>query len=343
MKLFKTALKAVLISSLIIVSSCKSNDDEDLMGNWVKLSPFQGVPRLGAVGFVIGETGYVGMGYNSALDDDEEYRTDFWRCTQGSDGYLSWTEVAPFPGKARYYATAFVVNDKAYVTTGYDGYERYKETWEYDPSTNVWTQKADFPGSARYDAVAFGIGDNGYVGTGYDGNNLMDFYKYTPSTDSWDPINAIKGDKRRGAAVFVLNNKAYVFNGRDNATYVDDVNMFDPETQDWVVKRSIKADGTDESYDDDYNITSAYNATFTKDGFGYVTTGVAGSVSNLTWQYDPVNDVWEELSAFEGASRRNAIGFTINNTPYVIGGYSGTTCLDDIWTFDPNAEQDDND
>ncbi len=341
MKLFKSTLNAILISSLFVFAftSCE-DDDEDLMGNWIKLGSFEGLPRTGAVSFVIGDYGYVGMGYNKDLDEDERQRNDFWKYDAAND---YWTQVADYDGNARYFAVAFVANEKAYVTTGYDGTNRYKETYEYDPSTDTWTEKTPFIGSARYDAVAFGIGNYGYVGTGYDGNNLKDFYRYDAVNDSWESIYSIGGEKRRGASVFVLDDKAYVFNGTNNGSYVDGVYMYDPEDGSWTAKRSIASDGTDDSYDDDYEIVSAYNATFTISGFGYVTTGYAGSVSNSTWEYDPVNDLWEELSNFEGSSRRNAVGFTINNTPYVVGGYNGSDYLDDVWTFDPNAEQDDDD
>lgn len=62
----------------------------------------------------------------------------------------SWVKVADFPGQTgRSGAVAFVMGNKAYVGTGYNGKDRLKDFWEYDPATNSGTRKADFGGTAR--------------------------------------------------------------------------------------------------------------------------------------------------------------------------------------------------
>jgi hypothetical protein len=93
-----------------LFTSCSGGSDEpELVGNWVELSDFDGIPRSDAVGFSIGTKGYLG--------------------------------------------------------TGYDGTERLKDFWEYDPGRNAWTQKADLPGVARNGATGFATDTKGYLGT----------------------------------------------------------------------------------------------------------------------------------------------------------------------------------
>jgi len=59
-------------------------------------------------------------------------------------------------------AVAFVMNDKAYISTGENG-SIYKDTWEYDFNADQWTKKTPFEGAARTAACAFGINNRGFV------------------------------------------------------------------------------------------------------------------------------------------------------------------------------------
>ncbi len=88
----------------------------------------------------------------------------------------TWYRMSDFDGLARSDASSFTINNKGYLVGGYDGKERFTDTWEYDMDANNWTQKAPFPGIARNSGVAFTLNGKGYYGTGYDGeNNLKDF------------------------------------------------------------------------------------------------------------------------------------------------------------------------
>ena len=53
----------VLILAVPFFSSC-DDEEEVLVGNWVELSDFDGLPRADAAGFVIGSKAYVGTGYD---------------------------------------------------------------------------------------------------------------------------------------------------------------------------------------------------------------------------------------------------------------------------------------
>ncbi|RKD90094.1 galactose oxidase-like protein [Mangrovibacterium diazotrophicum] len=342
-------IKIGLVLSIILpLVSCSGDDDDDLVGNWVKLSDFNGVPRTSATGVAVGTLGYMGTG----LDSNDDRLTDFWTYDADRD---QWSQIADFPGAARTNAVSFAADDKLYVGTGFDGTVkvRLKDFYEYDPSSNAWTQIADLQSDnvnspdvvGREGAVAFTLNDVGYVGCGTDGdgNILKDFYAYDPSTQAWAEKTAIGGSKRTDAVAFVISDEAYVATGINNGTYVSDFWKYNATDDSWTKLRSI-TDATDDDFDDDYDdIVRNNGVAFTSGGKGYVATGGKNSSGAVVWEYNPSTDLWVEKTGFEGSSRYNAVAFTINDMGYVTTGQNSSYYFDDIWRFDPNAEQDDDD
>ena len=49
--------------------------------------------------------------------------------------------------------------------------------------------------------------------------------------------------------------------------------------------------------------------------YGYVATGE--DTNNVTyndlWRYDPVSDTWSQMANLPGSTRRNAVGFSLDN------------------------------
>ncbi|WP_281335878.1 Kelch repeat-containing protein [Flavobacterium eburneipallidum] len=329
-------LKKALVFSIILVpflfSSCTEDDDtDDLIGNWIEKSSFDGPARSSAASFIIGNFAYVVTGYTGDV-----YLNDLWVYdTQGD----FWEQKADFIGVKRSSASGFSLDGKGYVGLGYDGTNRLKDFYEYNPSTNTWTQKADFAGSARYGAVGFQVAGKGYFGTGYDGNYLKDFYQYIPSTDTWTLSSGFGGNKRRNATVFVINDKAYIATGTSNNVLQTDFWEFDGNTEVWTKKRDIDR-GDSGEYNEDYALTRANASSFVMNNLGYLATG---DNSTSVWQYNPDTDLWLEKTSLEASGRIDAIGFAINNRGYIMLGRSGTSYFDDLLEFKPNDEQVDND
>ena len=212
--------------------------------------------------------------------------------------------------------------------------------YEYDPVSDIWNQVADFAGSARYGAVSFALDNKGYVGTGYDDNALKDFWEYDPGTNVWTKITSLGGGKRQDAVAFVINGKGYVCGGIDNGSYETDFWEYDPTTNSWDEKRDISNINDDESYDNDYtSIIGTNKVAFTINNLGYVTTGGAGTTGTIVWEYDPIEDLWEEKTSLEASSRLSAVGFAINNVGYITTGRNGSYYFDDLWGYDPEEEQ----
>jgi N-acetylneuraminic acid mutarotase len=328
-------LKFCFLVSLVFLYCCNDDDEtEEYLGNWVELSDFEGVARSDAVSFTIGNRGYVCTGY------DGYYRLgDLWEYNPEKN---TWTQKAGFPGAERTGAVGFSISGKGYLGTGFDGINKMNDFWQYDPELDVWERKADFCGSARYAAIGFSINDRGYIGTGYDGNYLKDLWEYNPETDVWMQKTSLGGNKRKDAITFVIDYKAYICTGIHNGEYVDDFWEYDPATDSWIKKNSI-SNATDEDFDDDYYLTGINRVGFSLNGKGYLATGGLGSVGSDVWEYDPVTDLWERKTVFEGSSRVDAVSFCIGNRAYLTTGRSSSSYFDDLWAFDPDNEYDEYD
>lgn len=342
-KIYAYMIGTVMISSSVIISQgCTKNTDEDdeLTGNWKKIDDFEGLARSEAVSFTIGDYGYISTGTATS----ERFR-DLWRYNTTQ---RNWSQMADLPGTARNSAVAFSIGTKGYLGTGYDGSTRLNDFWEYDQATNQWTQKADFAGSARYDAIGFVINGKGYIGCGYDGNYLRDLWEYTPGATSSDPGTwvhkaSVGGSKRQAAIAFVVNNQAYVMGGNNNGEIQQDLWTYDQAGNAWTEKTKVY-NYSDNSYDDDYGSIPRQNGVaFVIESFVYLSTGENGSITSVTWQYDPANDRWAQKTGFEATGRTGAVAFAINNRGFVLTGRSGSLIMDNAYEFLPNDIQVDND
>ena len=187
-KTIERVLFSLFLSGTLLFSGCSTDDEEDeLVGNWKKISDFEGVARCSAVAFTVNGTAYIATGgyggYKYRLDD-------LWAYNEANG---TWTQKASMPATARTYAVGFGTDRAGYVGLGYDGDNYLRDFWKYDPANNEWSKASDFGGSARRAAVAFSVGGVGYVGCGYDGNHLKDFWKYDETADSWVQVTSIGG------------------------------------------------------------------------------------------------------------------------------------------------------
>lgn len=323
---------SIVLVFLSCSKSSTSTSAEDSSGNWLKRSEFEGNARTEAAAFTIGDTAYIGTGF----DGTNRY-TDFWAYDPVKN---YWIQRAQFPGVARNSAVGFTVGSKGYIATGYDGINRLNDTWEYDPSTNKWTQKANFGGTPRYDAVGFGIGAKGYIATGFDGGYTKDMWEFDPSNGAngaWTQQVSLGGTKRSGAVAFVYNNKAYVVTGINNGTQVTDFWSYDPATTSWTQLRDISNVSSD-TYDDDYtDIARSNGVAFVIGTKAYITCGESGSYNKKTWQYDFSADTWARKTTYERTERSGAVSFAVKGRGFVACGRNTTYYFDDIDEFQPDV------
>jgi N-acetylneuraminic acid mutarotase len=342
MNIMRIRIFCLLMMAFAVVTSCKNDEEEELIGNWTTIGSFDGDARGDATGFVIGDTAYICLGYNAKA----KALPDLWRYNPSDE---TWKRRADFPGIARYAAVAFSVKGKAYVGFGFDGKTALRDFWEYDPRTDKWDSVvAEFPKDAvaRYYAVGASVGDKGYVGTGTDGGSpLKDFYSFTPGdvpgTGTWTQISSYKGSKRFGASVFVIGNYLYLLGGTANDGNPTDMQKYDPSADKWTQVLDLR--NTDKTANDDKygNIPRSYASTFVINGKGYITLGQTSMALPSTYEYDPAANTWTERTGFSRSTRSYAVSFSLKNRGFVMTGRSGTsTRFDDFFEFFPTVTND---
>ncbi len=259
-------------------------------------------------------------------------------CESGEDAdeYLgNWIERSDFEGRTRASAVSFVIGEKVYVGTGYNGSddEYYQDFWVYDPQLNFWQALTPFPGSARSSAVAFSIGNKGYVGTGYDGDDeVKDFWEYDPATNTWTQKADFGGTARRDAVGFSLDGKGYIGTGYDGSN-TKDFWQYNPATDAWIQIPSLggsKRQGA---------------VAFVIGDKAYVGTGTNnGSYEFDFWELDATQvntDVFpwtqkEDLDADDDYDliRTGATAFGLHGMGYLVAGSKGSM-LNSVWAYDP--------
>nr|WP_238354544.1 kelch repeat-containing protein [Fulvivirga marina] len=95
--------------------------------------------RSGHVAFSIGGRGYISTGISGSVQTGGKYLVDLWKYNPETD---TWAQKADFPGVGRRSASAFVLNDEAYVGLGVQSNTvtsmGYSDMWKYNPTSNSW-------------------------------------------------------------------------------------------------------------------------------------------------------------------------------------------------------------
>jgi N-acetylneuraminic acid mutarotase len=221
--------------------------------------------RYQAVGFSIGDKGYVGLGWNGVTTTDtiNDIYKDFWEYDPVAD---KWTKKADFIGTPRYGAVGFGQNNYGYVGFGNDGDDE-KDFYRYDPSNDTWTNLNGAGMNKRKNASVFIINNIAYIFGGT--SNLSyatDVASYNPATDTWTVKNKLTYNSsytisRENGAAFTINGKGYVSTGSMN----NDTWEYDPSTDLWTRKTSFEGS------------TRTGAVAFTIGNRGFVLTGKSGS------------------------------------------------------------------
>lgn len=291
--------------------------------SWSHKQDFVSPPRVQAVGFSIGEKGYVATGTNGSSDpllqDLQEY----------DPSTNTWTFRSSLPVPLRGSA-AFSIGNKAYITTGGGSYGLNYQTFEWDQGTNVWTTRAAFPaGRGRMSAVGITIGNRGYIGTGFNLAEiaLNDFFEFDPFTNNWSQKASMPGTGRSYATAFAIHDKIYVGLGNNGSTYLKDWWEYTPSTDSWRRMEDLAGDAR----------TGAMG--FSVNGKGYIIGGIGYTLKPLNdiWEFDPILNTWTRLDRFPGSGRGYGISFVINNGGYIAAGTSAGGYLFDLWECFPGT------
>lgn len=282
---------------------------------WTQKADFGGHGRWAAVGFSIGDKGYLGCGVSTDI-----FYKDFWEYDPAIN---VWSQKADYSGNGSYHTCGFSIGNKGYIGTGENvGGTYYKDFYEYDPVVNKWSRKADFAGGARMMATGVSIGNKGYIGAGYNSSYFKDFWEYDPSADKWTRKADFGGSPRTNPCSFSIGDKGYIGTGYYGG-WTADFWEYDPATDKWTKRADFGGS------------TREYASGFSINNKGYIGTGYPSHLKDF-WEYDPTIDKWTRKADFGGTARQEAVGFSIGNKGYIGTGLADEGNKNDFWEYTPD-------
>ena len=187
--------------------------------------------RYDAIGFAIGDTGYVVAGKGN------RDMNDLWQYIPATDSWFSKTSMG---GSGRTAGTCFVYNHKAYVLTGTNNGSELHDFWYYDPNVDSWTKLRDIANTStetydddytdiiRDNAVSFVLGDYAYLSTGQNGSYTAKTWVYDIKNDLWTRKTPFERNLRGGAIGFTVGGRCFVALGSASGSYFNGVEEFKP-------------------------------------------------------------------------------------------------------------------
>ncbi len=328
-----------------------------------------------AIGFSIGNKGYVGTGSGSGGATQSFYEYD--------PNSNSWAIKANFGGGVYGNSEAFVIGNKGYAVCGTNVSNFNTNTlYEFDPTNNSWSSKSVFPPGTRGDMASFVISDKAYAGIGENGGYYQDFYEYTPGTtasvNSTIISNITMTTATSGGEVIFNGNysvtaRGIVWSTSTNPTvgshtgggittdgtgdgvFSSSLSGLTAGTQYFYRAYATNSQGT--SYGLEYTFTTTQNggtwakhtdisfggrhqsSAFEFNNVGYLVNGNNGSFLNEVLSYNPSTCQWTKKEKFPGTERGYSSAVSLNAKSYLLGGYDlNNSYLIDFWEYNPATD-----
>ncbi|MDF2436212.1 MAG: type sorting protein [Bacteroidota bacterium] len=292
--------------------------------SWDKRESVGGSKRERAIGFSVGNRGYIGLGQDTL----NLMLNDLWEFDPGTN---TWTQKANFPGQGRRDAVSFSIGTKGYVGTGMNNADAFmgnplSDFWQYDPATNSWLQKAPYPGNfggGIYYATGFAVNGKGYICCGKEGasNYSNELWEYNPTSNTWLQKSSFPGGVRYGGTAFVIGNYAYYGTGTDENVFNNDFYRYSPALNSWTPIASFPGS-------ERFSCSS-----FTLGTCGYLVFGSDGGYKDELWQYDPSANYWSVKASYPNGERRSSVAFTIGGKAYAGTGKGPTGTRRDFYEY----------
>jgi len=205
-----------------------------------------------------------------------------------------WEQKSATPFSWYYKYQAVTYNGKGYILELND-----KQVYEYDPGTNIWNQYStkEFPAERNDGSTYLTWGNNMYKIGGYDYmyKSIYDVWAFNFTTKTWTQKNNIPFVLNNGS-YFTLNNQLYIVTGQGQV---------------W------KCDLENQLYTRLNNFANSFyfSSSFVSNGTAYIV------LYGHTWRYNESSDTWTDIATnpfFKEYYNVDAIGFTLNNTGYVL-------------------------
>uniref|UniRef100_G3PCF3 BTB domain-containing protein n=1 Tax=Gasterosteus aculeatus aculeatus TaxID=481459 RepID=G3PCF3_GASAC len=196
----------------------------------------------------------------------------------------------------------------------------------FDPVTHQWKNLMRPPRFALKHSTLYLAG-----GEFPDGSASREMWRYDPCFDSWMemyPVNRYTALESFPSLV-MLDGFVYAVGGWEGRSRLDSVECYDPHTNSWQFKESVKM-----------AVTSP--AVVALDGLLYVTGGAVledGDGTDLAQVYNPQTSAWAEVAPMQIA-RSGSAACTLKGKIYVIGGWHASTeNTDKVECYSPKTNQ----
>ncbi|NWQ78163.1 KLHL1 protein, partial [Columbina picui] len=148
-----------------------------------------------------------------------------------------WTFVASM-SIARSTVGVAALNGKLYSVGGRDGSSCLSSMEYYDPHTNKWNMCAPMckrrggVGVATCDGFLYAVGGHDAPASNHC-SRLLDYVeRYDPKTDTWTMVAPLSMP-RDAVGVCLLGDRLYAVGGYDGQTYLNTMEAYDPQTNEW--------------------------------------------------------------------------------------------------------------
>ena len=255
-----------------------------------------------------------------------------------------WTEIFPPTSPSARSSHSMVydpINQKIILFGGVNLTDNWlSDTWVFDYRTYLWTQV--FPdnippirgsSSIFYDALAQKV----IIFGGYrdSGGNLDDTWSYDYTTNNWTNLNpSIKPPGRYGAPMVYdpINQRGIMFGGR-TSTITDDMWVYYYLNNSWteidMITKPVNRYWEGLVYDKSIQKVILFG--------GRNACGI-GEALDDTWEYDPSNNQWTELSPSTNPTHRfdfSLVYMPESQRTIAFGGFRfPDNCFGDMWSYD---------
>ena len=195
-----------------------------------------------------------------------------------------------------------------------------------------WTKVGDMP-EIRYAHTVDELNGKIYVVGGLNtetSSNPRTALVYDRSSGEWTQIPLCNNKIRWAHTSCIVDGKLYVIGGNDSSRTLSSMDMFDPNTGEWVSKNAMPTD-------------RGLLACASIDGKIYVMGGLRGLTSNLDYGglstvevYNTTNDTWTQLADMP-TKRWGHSAVALNGKIYVFGGRSVSTPYTSVEMYDPQT------
>lgn len=223
----------------------EGNTQENYTWTQVQELPGDSAFRAYAVGFSIGNTGYVGTGISQ---DRFTLLRDFY----AFDG-AKWDKKAYFPGTPRMNAVGFGFGSRGYITTGDDGANTQKDNYQYNPENDSWSPAIALSGTKRQGASVFVYKDKAYLFGGFSSySKAPDMWAMDSATQKWqfkgNLINELDDTKdddytdicRQYGSTFVIGDYGYLTGGDAAGSPVSSTWRYDFANNQWTRRTPLE-------------------------------------------------------------------------------------------------------